>query len=332
MRTAIRSAAELRRYLRLADSAGPTAERDFPTFVTLELADRVVSGDLGDPILRQILPVADEDVATPGFGGDPVGDLPAASGGGLIHKYDGRALLITTAACGVHCRYCFRREFPYQEQSSRGVKYAPAIEAIAADDSITEVILSGGDPLTLDDNAIDELMNHLESISHVQRIRIHSRMPIVVPSRITDRLVDRLRCSRLTAWMVVHCNHAQEIDAEVAESFASLVDGGIPTLNQSVLLAGVNDDVDTLLHLSETLINHRVMPYYLHQLDRAAGVAHFEVPLSRGIDLIEQLRKRLPGYAVPTYVTDQPGRASKTVLEAAGLARELSRNNLPVFP
>lgn len=314
MRTAIRSSSELRRYLKLPAAVNPAAEAEFPTFVPLELANRINLGDPADPILRQVLPVAAEDIASPGFGGDPVGDLNAAAGGGLIHKYDGRALLITTAACGVHCRYCFRREFPYSQQSSRSTKYAPAIEIIADDPSIAEVILSGGDPLTLDDQSIDQLVGELESIAHLQRLRIHSRMPIVIPSRITAALIDRLRHSRLTVWMVVHCNHAQEIDADVATTLARMIDGGIPVLNQSVLLSGVNDDVDTLLHLSQTLINHRVVPYYLHQLDRASGVAHFDVPTNLGIELIQAMRLKLPGYAIPTYVTDQAGQASKTVI------------------
>ena len=311
MASAIRTAADLRQHLGLPPATNAAAERDFPTFVPIEFAARIRRGDPDDPILRQVLPDTEEDRLVPGFSGDPVGDLPAAAGGGLIHKYDGRALLITTAACGVHCRYCFRREFPYIDQSTRSQNYAPALAAIGRDPTITEIILSGGDPLTLDDPAIDRLLSDLESIPHLTRIRMHSRMPIVIPSRITDTLIRRLRQSRLVPWMVVHTNHANEIDAAVTTALSKLIDHGIPTLNQSVLLAGVNDNLEALKQLSETLIDHRVIPYYLHQIDRAAGTHHFEVPHQRGLHLITQLKNRLPGYAVPQYVQDLPGQGSK---------------------
>ena len=311
MATAIRTAADLRRHLHLPPADPTAAESNFPVFVPLSLAARIRPGDPDDPILRQVLAAPAEDEMVPGFGGDPVGDLPAAKDGGLIHKYHGRALLITTAACGVHCRYCFRREFPYADQSSRGKSYAPAIEQIRQDDSITEIILSGGDPLTLDDSAIDKLLDELERIPHLRRLRIHSRMPIVIPSRITTALVQRLATSRLTPWMVVHCNHAQEFNHEVSSAIARLINRGTPVLNQAVLLRGINDNITALANLSETLINHRVQPYYLHQLDRATGVAHFEVQPSQGRHLIDELKKILPGYAVPQYVTDRPGHPSK---------------------
>ncbi|EMI57578.1 EF-P beta-lysylation protein EpmB [Rhodopirellula sallentina] len=329
MRDAIRSGDELLDLLGLpaetlaptnaiADESGKTAAKapdyGFPVFVPREFAARMRPGDPNDPLLRQVLPIPDEGVEVPGFGPDPVGDLQANVVPGVLHKYSGRALVITTGACGVHCRYCFRRTFPYPQTGSRSQAYAPSIDYLSKRDDIEEVILSGGDPLTLSDASLDDLIRRIESIPHVQRLRIHTRMPIVIPSRVNERLVDRLRCSRLNAWMVVHCNHAAEIDAATERSLARLVDNGIPVLNQSVLLRGVNDDVDTLEELSRALIACRVMPYYLHQLDRVSGASHFEVNAERGRELIDELETRLPGFAVPRFVTEIAGEQSKTRL------------------
>lgn len=260
------------------------------------------------------MPLSAEDDVVDGFVSDPVGDLESAVDGGLIHKYHGRGLVITTGACAIHCRYCFRREFPYQEQSSRGQSYRPAIDYLRANPTIDEVILSGGDPWTMTDNALDDLLTQLESIDHVTRLRIHTRMPIVLPSRVTSPLVARMRASRLTPWVVVHCNHAQEIDADVERAFASLCDAGIPVLNQAVLLRGVNDDPLTMETLCRRLVDLRVMPYYLHSLDRVKGAAHFEVDSRMGTAIINHLRRTLPGYAVPKFVVEQAGRDSKTPL------------------
>lgn len=329
MRQAIRSAAALRDYLNLdpfsaaaahIPSAGKAAcpanepDYDFPVFVPREFAARMRPGDASDPLLLQVMPSVEEGNDVAGFSVDPVGDAQANVAPGVLHKYAARALMITTGACGVHCRYCFRRSFPYHEAGSRTRAYAPSLEYLQQHDDIEEVILSGGDPLTMTDTALDALLTKIETIEHVRRLRIHSRMPIVIPSRVNRPLVERLRASRLTVWMVVHCNHAAEIDDVTSAALQRMVDAGIPVLNQSVLLRGVNDTVEALVSLSRALINCRVMPYYLHQLDRVAGAAHFEVSQQRGGELIAQLESRLPGFAVPRYVSEIAGEKSKTRL------------------
>lgn len=315
MKRAIRSSLQLRRRLGLPEQTSPQSETDFPTFVPLEYLGRIRPGDPNDPLLRQVLPVASEDeIDHPGYSADPVGDMGALVAGGLLHKYHGRTLVVTTGACGVHCRYCFRRQFPYSDAGSQQESYLPAIKHLIADTSIDEVILSGGDPLTLADAKLDALIAQLEAIPHLRRLRFHTRMPVVIPQRVTDALVERLRKSRLTTWFVIHVNHANEIDDAVIAATSKLIDAGIPVLNQAVLLAGVNDDIDTLADLCLRLVNHRITPYYLHQLDRVTGAAHFEVPTETGLRLVAELTKRLPGYAVPTYVAERAGEASKTRL------------------
>ncbi|TWT75208.1 EF-P beta-lysylation protein EpmB [Allorhodopirellula solitaria] len=325
MRRAIRSAAELRHVLGL-ESPGPEngasgenpsgreVDYDFPVFVPREFAARMQPGDDSDPLLLQVMPSSAEGVEVAGFDADPVGDREANVAPGVLHKYAARALIITTGACGVHCRYCFRRAFPYHEAGSRSQAYAPSLDYLRQRDDIDEVIFSGGDPLTMTDSTLETLIGEIEAIEHVKRLRIHSRMPIVIPSRVNSFLVERLRHSRLSAWMVVHSNHAAEIDAETSSALQRMVDAGIPVLNQSVLLRGINDSVAALEALSRSLIDCRVIPYYLHQLDRVAGAAHFEVPQERGLELIAQLESRLPGFAVPRYVREIAGEKSKTRL------------------
>jgi EF-P beta-lysylation protein EpmB len=271
-------------------------------------------GDVDDPLLRQVLPLSEELQKVAGFSADPVGDAAAKLQPGVLQKYHGRALLITTGACAIHCRYCFRRHYPYSESPRSPEDWRPALAQIAADETIDEVILSGGDPLTLVDSHLAELAHQIADIAHVKRLRVHTRLPIIIPERVTDELLGWLRGTRLAPIMVVHANHAQELDEAVLAALARLVDAGIPVLNQAVFLRGVNDSFDALHGLCTALINARVMPYYLHQLDRVAGAAHFEVPLERGRALIAQLRAHLPGYAVPRFVAERPGEASKTLL------------------
>lgn len=317
LKTAIRQPRQLIERLGLSQSLLPAAEqaaRQFGLFAPLGYVDRMRYGDPHDPLLRQILPLDVELDDVAGFQIDPVGDAQAKLQPGLLKKYQGRALLVTTGACAIHCRYCFRRHYPYGESPRSPDDWQPALEAVAADRSIDEVILSGGDPLTLVDSHLAELARRIAAIEHVQRLRVHTRLPIVIPERVTDELLGRLRGTRLVPVMVVHANHAQELDARVLTALARLIDAGIPVLNQAVLLRGVNDNVDALAELSTRLINARVMPYYLHQLDRVAGAAHFEVPVDQGRALVEALRARLPGYAVPRYVVEQPGAVSKTPL------------------
>ncbi|MBL8827881.1 MAG: EF-P beta-lysylation protein EpmB [Planctomycetaceae bacterium] len=330
LKTAVRDAATLCRLLELppawADSAGaettladdslpagttnPTGNA-FPVFAPLAYVARMRPGDPSDPLLRQVLPLRAERDPTPGYSTDPVGDLAAQREAGLLQKYSGRALMVTTGACAVHCRYCFRRHFPYSDAPKSLADWQPALDRVAADASIREIILSGGDPLTLPDGQLGELVGRIAAIPHVQRLRIHTRLPIVIPQRVTPELLGWLRGTRLTPIMVVHANHAQELDPATAFALSQLVDAGVPVLNQAVLLRGVNDTVEALAALCEQLVDLRVMPYYLHQLDRVAGAAHFEVPETEGLRLIEQLRSRLPGYAVPRYVREVEGETSK---------------------
>ena len=290
------------------------AAQGFPLFAPLGYVARMKRGDTDDPLLRQVLPLGMELESSTGFTADPVGDLAAAPTPGLLHKYQGRVLLVTTGACAVHCRYCFRRHFPYAEGPRSPAEWEPALRLIAADESVEEVILSGGDPLTLVDSQLAELAEKIAAIPHVQRLRIHTRLPIMIPERVTDELLAWLRGTRLAPWMVVHANHANELDEEVAAALARMIDAGIPVLNQAVLLRGVNDNIEALVALSRRLVNLRVTPYYLHQLDRVQGAAHFETPLERGLALIAALHARLPGYAVPRYVQETAGEPGKRVL------------------
>jgi EF-P beta-lysylation protein EpmB len=317
MKAAVRDPRRLCRLLELpteADEAAARAAEQFPLFAPLEYIARMRPGDLHDPLLRQVLPLADELAEVPGFQTDPVHDEAARWQPGLLQKYQARMLMVTTGTCAVHCRYCFRRHYPYAESPRSPADWEPAIARIAADPSLDEVILSGGDPLTLVDASLAELVERLERVPHLRRLRIHTRLPIVIPQRVTNDLLRLLTRSRLTAIVVIHANHPHEIDAAVAGGLAALADTGIPLLNQAVLLRGVNDDADVLVELSRRLVNLRVMPYYLHQLDRVAGAAHFETPVSRGRELVEHMRTQLPGYAVPRYVQEVPGEPNKRVL------------------
>jgi L-lysine 2,3-aminomutase len=223
-------------------------------------------------------------------------------------------LMVTTGACAVHCRYCFRRHYPYEASPHAWDDWQPAIEQIEANANIREVILSGGDPLTLVDPLLARLARRLSTIDHLRRLRIHSRLPIMIPARVNEELLGWLIGTRLTPIVVIHANHSAEIDESVEAALARLVEAGLPLLNQSVLLRGVNDDADALVELSERLVNLRVMPYYLHQLDRVSGAAHFEVPIERGLQIMAELRKRLPGYAVPRYVREIAGEGHKIEL------------------
>ncbi len=290
------------------------ASRRFPLCAPLEFVGRMRPGNPHDPLLRQVLPLADELRHVPGYRPDPVDDAAAVRQPGLLQKYPGRVLMVTTPACAVHCRYCFRRHFDHAATPRTLADWQPAWEQIAADPTVQEVVLSGGDPLMLPDPRLDRLIGHLEAIPHLRRLRLHTRLPIVIPQRVTDELVTCLRASRLTPIVVVHVNHAAELDDAVAQAVTRLVGAGIPVLNQSVLLRGVNDALDTLAALSLRLLELRVMPYYLHQLDQVTGAAHFWVPIARGRQLMAALRAQLPGYAVPRYVREEPGCASKTLL------------------
>ncbi|MGE0581230.1 MAG: EF-P beta-lysylation protein EpmB [Steroidobacteraceae bacterium] len=277
---------------------------------------RMRRGDPRDPLLRQVLPVGDELAEVAGYNGDPLGEAAANPAPGLLHKYRGRALLVTTGACAVHCRYCFRREYPYDAQVSDGGRWTEALAAIAADGSLEEIILSGGDPLSLSNARLAALTARLASIPHVRRLRVHTRTPIVLPARVDEGFITWLHSLPWPVAIVVHTNHAQEIDAAVAGALARMRAAGAQLLNQSVLLAGVNDDADTLVGLSTALFDAGTLPYYLHLLDRVRGASHFDVPEARGLELMRTIHARLPGYLVPRLVREVAGAAGKTAIYA----------------
>lgn len=285
-----------------------TSSRQFPLRVPHSFVRRMRRGDPHDPLLRQVLPARAEDEETAGFTVDPLEEAGAIAAQGVLKKYQGRVLVLATGACAVHCRYCFRRHFPYDEH--RQASDFPGLDVIAADPTVTEVILSGGDPLVLTDGHLERLIDRIAEIPHVKRLRLHTRVPVVIPSRATASLARILADTRLSAVVVLHANHANEIDNEVADRLKSF--GTVPLFNQAVLLRGVNDDADMLIDLSETLFEAGVMPYYLHLPDRVAGTAHFDVPVDRAIALHREIAAALPGYLVPRLVRETPGAAGKS--------------------
>jgi len=291
--------------------------QSFPLMVPLSFLNRMERGNPEDPLLKQVLPIARENETVQGFSTDAVGDLNVRQTPGILHKYHGRALLMVSGACAIHCRYCFRRHYPYGDEPRTLAEWEPVWKALHADPSIQEVILSGGDPLLLTDLRLQELCQRITEIPHVKRLRIHSRLPVVLPDRIHAGLLEmfqRLSETGTVVWMVIHANHPNEIAGDAEIAIRKMIQAGIPTLNQSVLLKGINDSADTLVRLSEKLVDLGVMPYYLHQLDRVTGVAHFEVPEEQGRELIRELRTRLPGYAVPQYVREIAGEPCKIPL------------------
>ena len=311
---AVRNPYELLEILNISNSVvdlSKTAAEQFPLRVPRGYVARMRKQDPNDPLLRQVLPIDAEMQITKGFGTDPVGDHDAIIKQGLLQKYQGRVLIMTTAACAIHCRYCFRRHFPYQEQAAKSSLWQTLVSQIAQDTSISEVILSGGDPLSLNNQQLLQLMSALEQIPHLKRLRIHSRYAVVLPERIDNALVDWLGQTRLANIMVVHSNHANEIDTRVETALQKLKSANVTLLNQAVLLRGVNDNIDALCQLSESLFETGVIPYYLHKLDKVQGAAHFDVESDKAKHLITEMRKRLPGYLVPKLVEEIAGMPFK---------------------
>jgi L-lysine 2,3-aminomutase len=300
-------------------SISQAASKNFPLRVPLSFAASMEKGNPEDPLLRQVLPIHDECRIYPNYSDDPVGDIGAVVVPGLLHKYSGRVLLVNTGSCAINCRYCFRRNFPYNELQLSKQQESGAIEHIKSDPTITEVILSGGDPLLLSDARISQLIGQLEAIGHIKRIRIHSRLPVVLPARITDELAKILALCSKQIVLVVHANHANELNGRAATAFKLLKNKGIALLNQSVLLKGVNDDATTLCELSEKLFVHGITPYYLHLLDKATGTGHFEVSEHEAKLLIKQVQDGLPGYLVPKLVKETTGSLSKQYVFAGQL-------------
>ena len=316
---AVTDPAELLRALDLGSewlAPAEAAAKLFPLRVPRSFVARMRRGDPHDPLLRQVLPLGDELIETEGFGSDPIDESSYQQAPGLLRKYSSRALLVTTGECAVHCRYCFRREFPYEEQQGETGRWREAIASVAADPSIEELILSGGDPLSLSNARLNALTNSLKGISHLNSLRLHTRNAIVLPSRIDAGFIDWIRSLPWRVTIVLHVNHAQELQGDALEALARLSTTGALLLNQSVLLRGVNDDATALSTLSRTLHAHGVLPYYLHLLDRVRGSAHFEVSESRGLEIIATMTSTLPGYLVPKLVREIPGAASKTAIVA----------------
>lgn len=316
LRDAVTDPHELLALVGLSQLAGklPAGDAGFALKVPRSFVTRMRRGDPHDPLLLQVLPQLAELDEAPGFSDDAVGDLNAIAAHGVLHKYEGRALLIAAGSCAVNCRYCFRRHFPYAEELAAAHAWREAIDCLANDSSIREVILSGGDPLVLSTQKLTELTNALHDLPHVIRLRIHSRLPVVLPQRIDGAFGAWLCALPLQRVVVLHANHPNELDASVGAACVRLREAGATLLNQSVLLRGVNDDANALVELSERLFAFGVLPYYLHQLDRVHGAAHFEVDDSRARELLGTLRARLPGYLVPKLVREVSGETGKRPL------------------
>jgi EF-P beta-lysylation protein EpmB len=304
---------KLAEFLELTEQQRNTliAHPKFSLNLPMRLAQKIAKGTLDDPILKQFLPSILENQHDPTFIDDPVGDQFCRKSSKLLHKYQGRVLLVCTSACAMHCRYCFRQHFDYNGTNKL---FEEELQLIAADASINEVILSGGDPLSLDDRILSDVLQNLANIPHIRKVRFHTRFPIGIPERIDNNFLNILKSTPLQFWFIIHCNHAHELDADILSALKSIHRLGIPILNMSVLLKGVNDNMEALKTLCATLVDHGIFPYYLNQLDRVQGAAHFDVPEWRGKELIQELSTILPGYALPRYVKEISGKPSKTII------------------
>ncbi len=317
--SAWRDSRSLCRFLELDSESPPyplAFNTPFPFLVTQSFALRMRPADWFDPLLLQVLPREEEKTVVPGFVQDAVGDAAAEVVPGLLHKYGQRALAVVTGNCAIHCRYCFRREFPYADLPKSETRWKAAWDYLRGNPDINELILSGGDPLFLDNARLERFLHPLETTPHIQTLRIHTRLPIVLPSRIEKGLLEILSKFRKNSQVVIviHANHANELREDASAALGRLRQAGCLLFNQAVLLKGVNDTVEALENLSRSLIREGVAPYYLHQLDRVTGTAHFEVSEAIGKNLMRQLRARLPGYALPSWVREIPGEDSKTPL------------------
>lgn len=288
-------------------------QQKFPLRVPRSFAARMEKGNFHDPLLLQVLPINKESLPnSPSFCKDPLQEKHANPAPGLLHKYHGRVLLIASGGCAIHCRYCFRRHFPYEENTPGASGWQAALDYISQDTSINEVILSGGDPLILKDNTLKGLIERLENIKHLQILRLHTRIPVVLPERITPSLVDLLSHSRLKPVLVIHCNHSREIDHQAQLALTMLQRAGIILLNQFVLLKDINDQAGIIIELCQKLVRFGVLPYYLHLLDPVEGAEHFSVSAAEGKKIMTQITEKLPGYLVPKFVCEIPNAPSKS--------------------
>ena len=319
MQAAYRTLGALLDFLGLDPACAPealAADPAFPILVPRPFAERMAKGDWTDPLLAQVLPLDREAAEVPGFAADAVGDLPSQVVPGLLHKYASRALLMVSHQCAVHCRYCFRRAFPYGDLPRGRDDWERAWEYLAGAEGLDEIVFSGGDPLFLDNRKLAGLLERAAALPRIRTLRFHTRLPVVLPSRMDPDLLGLLRAvaDRKALLVVVHANHARELGPECDAALAGLRKTGALLLNQAVLLRGVNDDAEALANLSRALIARGVLPYYLHQLDRVRGTSHFEVGEAEGRALVAELRGKLPGYAVPRYVREIAGETGKTPL------------------
>lgn len=316
VRRAFRDPRELAAHLglRITDLPKLPEKQSFPFLVPRPFAARMKPDDPSDPLLAQVWPDAREDQSLPGEKDDPVGDGRALRGAGMLQKYRGRVLLVTTGACAINCRYCFRQNWPYDESPKSEAEWEETFLDIQRDPNLREAILSGGDPLTRTDSVIARWVDRVAAIPHIRTIRFHTRLPVAIPARVTDELCAILRATRLGVVVVVHCNHPAEVDQDFKAAMLRLRAAGATVLNQSVLLRRVNDDADLLEGLSLMLWDAGVLPYYLHALDPVRGSSRFQVPDEKGVQLVDQLRRRLPGYLVPKFVREVVGEPSKTPL------------------
>jgi EF-P beta-lysylation protein EpmB len=292
--------------------------QNFPLLAPLPYLDRIVTSDAFDPLLLQILPRSQENESEPQYLKDPLqeGNLITPTRG-LIQKYSGRALVITTGACAINCRYCFRRHFPYGDNNPSSSDWAAIYRHLSSDPSLSEVILSGGDPLILSDRLLSDITNQLDFIETIDTIRLHTRLPVVIPQRICHELLDWVNRSNKKVVFVLHTNHPNEIDDHVVEALSALRAAGATLLNQSVLLRDINNSPEVLVKLSRQLFNTGVLPYYLHLLDPVAGAQHFDVTEVEGINLVRQISSQLPGYLVPRLAREIPGADAKQIISMA---------------
>ena len=313
----IRSIDELLQQLGLNSKdlrASPIASQDFPIKVPQHYAQLMEYGNPQDPLLKQVLPIEAEFYQDPNFNIDPVNESEYNPIPGIVHKYRNRVLMIISPNCAINCRYCFRRHFPYQENRQSKQQWLQALDYLKTRPEINEVIYSGGDPLAANDNFLSWLTQQIESIKHIKRLRIHTRLPVVIPSRVDSQLLDWLGNTRLKPTMVLHINHANEIDAKLCQAVNQLKSAGITMLNQSVLLKEVNDSSEQLIALSEKLFDAGIMPYYLHMLDPVQGASHFDIPKDRAIEIFSQIQAELPGFLLPKLVQERAGETSKSLI------------------
>jgi L-lysine 2,3-aminomutase len=290
------------------------ASQLFPLRVPLEFLSRMELGNPDDPLLKQVLPIGDEFIQTPGFTEDPLNESDARPTPGVVHKYKDRALLILSGACAINCRYCFRRHFPYSDNQLSGEHWQRALAYLKEHTELREVIFSGGDPLVTSDHRFSKMVADLEAIPHLERLRVHTRLPVVIPSRVTDQLNDTLHKSRFDCVVVLHINHANEIDQSLNNAVTKLKQSGATILNQAVLLKGVNDSADEQVRLSRALFSAGILPYYLFLFDPVAGASHFDIPIEQGKEIFTQMQRELPGYLVPRLAKEISGKTSKTLL------------------